>query len=163
DQLEKGNRATDWSPAPEDIDKQFSVINQTITSITQQVQDNEGNIGTLQITATSLAGRLTDAEGNLTTLTATIQGIQNTVANKADKSTVTQLAGVVDTKISTTDANNKFATQSQLTQTASSLTSTITSVRNDLDGLEIGGRNLILNSASPYTYAVASNEYNYWI
>src|SRR5699024_6021162 len=41
-----------------------------------------------------------------------------------------------------TDANNKFATQSQLTQTSNSLTSTITSVRNDLDGLEIGGANL---------------------
>src|SRR5699024_7659483 len=95
----------------------------------------------------SIAGKIsmTDAEGVFvkgTTFSATIDGLQTTVSNKADKSTVTQLAGVVDTKISTTDANNKFATQSQLTQTASSLTSTITSVRNDLDVLEIGGANL---------------------
>ena len=29
--------------------------------------------------------------------------------------------------------------------------------------IEIGGRNLILGSATPYTYAVASNDFNYWI
>src|SRR5699024_8045904 len=32
-----------------------------------------------------------------------------------------------------------------------------------IEGWEFGGRNLILGSASPYTYAVASNEYNCWI
>src|SRR5699024_3825770 len=120
-QDEKGNKATDWAPASEDVDQKFSAINQTINSIATRVQTTENNYSSM---------------------TQTVQGIQNTVENKADKSTVTQRAGVVDTKISTTDANNKFATQSQLTQTASSLTSTITSVRNDLDGLEIGGANL---------------------
>src|SRR5699024_10267587 len=84
----------------------------------------------------SIAGKIsmTDAEGVFvkgTTFSATIDGLQTTVSNKADKSTVTQLAGVVDTKISTTDANNKFATQSQLTQTSNSLTSTITSDSNN--------------------------------
>lgn len=98
EKVEKGNKATDWSPAPEDTDARFE-------STTSQI---------------------------------------------------TQLAGVVDTKISTTDANAKFATQSQLTQTASSLQSTITSVRNDLAGLEIGDRNLLLKSGDPVT----SSAYN---
>src|SRR5699024_4536430 len=104
-QVEKGNKATDWNKAPEDIDKQFSVINQTITSITQQVQDNEGNIGTLQITATSLAGRLTDAEGNLTTISATVRGLQTSVSSKVDQTTynskMTQLDSAIDARITT--------------------------------------------------------------
>src|SRR5690625_3696022 len=79
--LQKGNKATDWTPAPEDIDHQFSVITQTIDSITTRVGDAEGNITTLQQTSVSLAGRLTDAEGNITTLTATVSGLQTTVSN----------------------------------------------------------------------------------
>ncbi|MER2006507.1 MAG: carbohydrate binding domain-containing protein [Psychrobacillus sp.] len=102
--LVSGDKPLDWSPAPEDIDNQFSTINQTI------------------------------------------DGIQTTVSNKADTSTVTQLAGVVDSKISTTDANNKFATQSQLTQTSTSLTSTISQVQTNLDNLEVGGRNLVVGT-----------------
>ena len=64
--LEKGNVATDWSPAPSD--------NATVT----QVQS----------------------------LTASIDGLQSTVANKADKSQITQLSNVIQSKVSSTDFNN---------------------------------------------------------
>ncbi len=161
--------------AQDGFDKSLEAINE-LTTLTEFVDDNTGTIATIkgdvqglqttvskkvdestfstfvQQTNNSIAGKISmaDAEGVFvkgTTFSATIDGLQTTVSNKADKSTVTQLAGVVDTKISTVDANNKFATQSQLTQTSSSLTSTITSVKNDLDGLEIGGRNLIPESS----------------
>src|SRR5699024_10076312 len=146
--------------ALDDLDTIHEFVDDTtgeITTIKGSVQGLQASVSSkvdqstyntfVQQTNNSIAGKIsmTDAEGVFvkgTTFSATIDGLQTTVSNKADKSTVTQLAGVVDTKISTTDANNKFATQSQLTQTSNSLTSTITSVRNDLDGLEIGGANL---------------------
>ncbi|MEJ9301593.1 gp58-like family protein, partial [Niallia circulans] len=145
--VEKGNKATDWTPAPEDMVTiaQFSTIEQTVNGITTRVGTSEGNISSLQQTASSFATRISNAEGNISSISQTLSGVQTTVSNKADKSTVTQLATVVDTKISTTDANNKFATQSQLTQTSNSLTSKISSVQTNLDNLEIGGRNLVQN------------------
>lgn len=126
--LEKGNKATDWTPAPEDIDHQFSVITQTIDSITTRVGDAEGNITALQQTSVSLAGRLTDAEGNITTLTATVNGLQTTVTNvQGDVSNVTQLADALQVRM--TDAEGNIST---LTQTASSLQTQIANLDDDV-------------------------------
>ncbi|MGG3070196.1 gp58-like family protein, partial [Niallia circulans] len=150
--VEKGNKPTDWTPAPEDMAtvSQFSTLEQTVNGFTTRVGTAEGNISSLQQTSSSFATRITNAEGNISSISQTLSGVQTTVSNKADKSTVTQLATVVDTKISTTDANNKFATQSQLTQTSNSLTSKISSVQTNLDNLEIGGRNLVTNTSKDF-------------
>lgn len=64
--LEKGNVATDWSPAPSD--------NATVTQ--------------------------------LQSVTASIDGLQSTVANKADKSQITQLSNVIQSKVSSSDFND---------------------------------------------------------
>jgi len=87
-------------------------------------------------TAQDAVTKADEATNQLSTLSQTVEGLQSTVANKADQSTVTQLANVVDTKISQADADAKYATQSQLTQTANSLTSTITSIQQDLDNYQ---------------------------
>jgi len=153
--LELGNKESDYSPAPEDMATvtQFSTLEQTLNGFTTRVGTAEGNISTLQQTSNIYATRISNAEGDISSISQTLSGVQTTVSNKADKSTVTQLASVVDTKISTTDANNKFATQSQLTQTSSSLTSTISSVQTNLNNLEIGGRNLVQNTSSDFKTA----------
>ena len=175
--------------AQQGFDKSLEAMDE-LTTLSEFVDDNTGAIATIkgdvqglqttvskkvdestfstfvQQTNNSLAGKISmaDAEGVFvkeTTFSATVDGLQTTVNNKADKSTVTQLAGIVDTKISTVDANNKFATQSQLTQTSSSLTSTITSVKNDLDGLEIGGRNLVRSfNSEAWTINNSSVQFN---
>jgi len=119
--LEEGNRATDWTPAPEDYDAQFSSINQTINSITTIVQDAQGDISALQQTANSLATRITGAEGNISTLTQTVDGLQTTVTDvQGDVSTLTQTADALQTRMTTAEGNI-----STLTQTANSLTSQI--------------------------------------
>ena len=143
-QIEEGNKATDWTPAPEDIQYQFSSINQTVDSITERVGDSEGNITALQTTATGFARRIENAEGDISTLSNTAQGLQNRIANaEGDISSVTQLANTMQT-----DLRNAEGDINTLTQTASSLDSTIKSVRDDLDGLEIGGRNLYIEGRS---------------
>ncbi|MFD1335746.1 phage tail spike protein [Oceanobacillus iheyensis] len=130
---------------------EISSIKQTAQGLQTKVTNAEGNISTLQQTANSLGSRLSNSEDEISALTQTAQGLQTEVSNKADKSVVTQLAGVVDSKITRNQADGWYASQSQLTQTASSLQSTITSVRNDLDGLEIGGRNFLLNTTDDDT------------
>lgn len=103
----------------------LSSLNTSITQLSSSIS--------LKASQTDLDSFKQTTNTKFSSLTLTTNGIQSQVNNKAEKSQVTQLAGVVDTKISTNDANNKFATQSQLTQTSSSLTSTITSLQNKVD------------------------------
>lgn len=69
--LEKGNKATDWTPAPEDM--------ATVTA--------------------------------LTSVQATVDGLITTVADKANQSQVTQLAGQITSVVSTVDGHTSQITQ----------------------------------------------------
>ena len=77
--LEKGTKATDWTPAPEDIDNKFanysttaqmqSAINIAKDSITQSVSDTyatKSELTTTNGTVTTLTSRLQSAESKLT-------------------------------------------------------------------------------------------------
>ncbi|RWR06757.1 phage tail spike protein [Siminovitchia fortis] len=151
--LEKGNKATDWSPAPEDLVStvQFSQLQQTVDSINGQITkkvDKTIYDAFVQQTAQSLSSKVSqgeyDSNNNLinnrfSSITQTVQGIQAQVQdNKGNISTVTQLANALQTRM--TNAEGSIST---LTQTASSLQSTITSVINDLEGLGNSGANLL--------------------
>lgn len=103
-QVEEGNIATDWTESSSDVDKAVLLV------------DNKTG---------AIAGRVTDAEGNITSLTATAQGLQTAVKNKAEQSTVTQLADVVASKVSNTDF------ESNKTQTAELISSTVSLQNNE--------------------------------
>ena len=150
--LEKGAKATDWTPAAEDMATviQFNTLSQTLDSTVSRIGNAEGNISALQQTSDSFATRISNAEGNISSLTQTTNGLQTTVSGKVDKTTynsfVTQTNTALQSKLSVQDAASTYATQSSLTQTANSLTSQITSVQTNLNNLQIGGRNLVPNS-----------------
>lgn len=68
--VEKGNKATDWSPAPEDTDSSISEVNTKVTAISNQY---------------------TSLNQSLTSLTATVNSNTTKISEKADGSTVTAL------------------------------------------------------------------------
>ena len=68
--LEKGNKATDWTPAPEDTDSSISEVNTKVTAISNQY---------------------TSLNQSLTSLTATVNSNTTKISEKADGSTVTAL------------------------------------------------------------------------
>lgn len=68
--LEKGNKATDWTPAPEDIDSSISTVEGKVTTISNQY---------------------TSLNQSLTSLTATVNSNTTAISKKADGSTVTTL------------------------------------------------------------------------
>lgn len=121
--IEKGTKATDWSPAPEDL--------ATVTALSKVDQKADS-------ISTTVTNNKTDADSKFTNINQTINGIQSTVANKADSSTVTQLSDVVDSKVSTDDYN------SEITQLADDINLRVTK-----DGLisqinqQAGGNTLI--------------------
>lgn len=107
-----------------------------------RITDAEDNISTLSQTSISFATRIENAEGSISTLTQTAQGLQNRVADAENNITsVTQLATGMQTRLTNAEGNINT-----LTQTATSFESRISSLRDDLDNLDIGGRNLVLNT-----------------
>lgn len=87
--LEKGNKATDWTPAPEDIDanissvegkvttvsNQYTYLNQTVSGISATV-----NSHTSQISKKADNSTVTEINNRVTTLTADLSGIKQSIS-----------------------------------------------------------------------------------
>jgi phage minor structural protein len=97
--LEAGNKATDWTPAPEDTQLQITTINSNYSSLNQTVNSISSAVGSLQTTTSSLGTRVSSTE-----------------------SSINQLNSSITTKVTQTDINNS------------------------INAVQVGGRNLVLNS-----------------
>lgn len=115
--LEKGNKATDWTPAPEDVqdytDTQISSAKTEIKQTTDSISQSVSNIN------------------------SSITTINSTLGNKAEKSTVESISSSV---------SSLNTSLSGITGRVSSLETNTTTLTTKLNNLNIGGRNLLLNS-----------------
>jgi phage minor structural protein len=119
--LEEGNKATDWTPAPEDIDSSISTVEGKVTTVSNQY---------------------TSLNQSLTSLTATVNSNTTKINSKADGSTVTALQ------------SNMTALTADLNGFKTTVSETYTS-KTELNNLQIGGRNLLLNTAG-------NNSFEHW-
>lgn len=119
--LEEGNKATDWTPAPEDIDVDISSVDTKVTIVSNQY---------------------TSLNQSLTSLTATVNSNTTAISKKADGSTVTDLQ------------ENMTALTADLSGFKTSVSETYTS-KTEFNNLQIGGRNLLLNTAG-------NNSFEHW-
>lgn len=74
-QLEKGNKATDWTPAPEDVDNSIDSVKESAEEANKTANSNTGRVelceSLIQQLATSISMLVTDGEGgSLMTQTA---------------------------------------------------------------------------------------------
>ena len=92
--IEKGNKATDWTPAPEDIDQaintvdtkidnKVSEINLSLDGITSRVSDTESAISTIDGEVSSLQSRMQTAEQKITP-NAIVQTVRESTAYQGD-------------------------------------------------------------------------------
>lgn len=118
--VEKGNVATDWSPAPEDTDNKISTVSQTVdgissivsnptTGLTKRVQTAEGSISTVQSNVSDLQSKQTQTANGLTTEISDRQ--------KGDTNTLTQAKDFTTSSIS----NSESGMKSLITQTSDSI------------------------------------------
>lgn len=141
--LEKGNIATDWTPAPEDVDSQIqslvkttsetsSVVNKLNQSITNKVwqSDITNSVNNYDnSTGKAIRDRLTKTETSLSGITSTVSDMKTTLDKKADGSTVQSLTN----RVSKAEQDvNGFKQTVESTYTK----------KTDFNNLEIGGRNL---------------------
>lgn len=124
--VERGNKATDWTPAPEDVDANISNVQTQVTSAVSRLTIAETNIKTL-VSQTTTIGNTVSSHST------SINQLNNQIALKADSTTVTG----INTRLTSAEA--------KITPNAINLTvkSQITTAVNDV---KVGGRNLIIRS-----------------
>ena len=94
-QLEIGNKATDWNPAPEDADSRFDENESAIEDTKDAVDETNNRVSTveasLQLLADSVITRVTDEDGNTSTLEQkgtgwvfSLSDLEGTVADALD-------------------------------------------------------------------------------
>nr|DAH74961.1 MAG TPA: tail fiber protein [Caudoviricetes sp.] len=176
--LEEGAVAHTWSPAPDDVQNQFTQIKESINGVTTIINDPKtglnatyqtaqgnastisnvkGDVTQLQTTANGLTSRVGSLESKTATQQTAIEQNKNAIALKADQTNVDTVKGTVaglqssltvqgnqiQTKVSASDVSGMLKgyatqdyTQSLVTQQANTLSSTITTVKNQVNSLE---------------------------
>lgn len=134
--LERGNKATDFTVAPEDVEEK-------IESNTTAITVAQGQISGLISENTIIKGDITTISNKYTSLKATVDGINTTVASH------TSFIGALNSNVSTiqssiTQLNNKIDLKVESTEVN-------TIVNNAVNNIQIGGRNLALGTSSEYS------------
>lgn len=123
----KGNVVLDWTPAPEDTATVAEVTSKTNT-INQRITDTENSITAVVNTTSTQGGKITSLESRVSVAEGSITATNTKATNNS-------------TEIST------------LKTSYSGLQSTVSSVRNDLDNLDINDRNVIKVSKLESTFS----------
>ncbi|EER47778.1 phage tail protein/putative Fels-1 prophage host specificity protein [Actinobacillus minor NM305] len=140
--LEKGNVATDWTPAPEDIESSVNAVSADLTTY-KQTQASADLAQSQQITG--LTTRMAGAESNITRNTTAITTL--------NQSTATQL-NTLNSKMSSAESNIATiqSTKANKSEVASLVQSSLQAVwkadaKSAVDSLSIGARNLLIDSS----------------
>ena len=135
--VEKGNKATDWSPAPEDIDDAITVF-KTETATKFQVLETQISSKVSQNDFNSLGQRVSSAESSI------IQNA-NEISSKVSKTEFTELNNTV------AGINGRVSnTESAITQQSNLIATKVTQTDVDVSigQIRVGGRNLIKGTSN---------------
>lgn len=161
--VEKGNKATDWTPAPEDTQSQIDNITEITTSHITSISTMQGQISSLISEDTTIKGNYDallsryNATVNTVDSMKTTIGEHTTILNSQNDSitAVTTKANTIESNLAGTTQtvsevkSNLSGTQERVTKVETSLsglTTRVSSTETNLANLEIGGRNLVLRS-----------------
>lgn len=158
-------------------------VKKTVSSLQTTVADNTGNINTIKTDVAGTKQNIATAKGDITSikadvsgvkttvaghtgkitqLTADVNGVKSSVSNKVDKTTyqsyVTQTDKALSAKLTASDLRG-YAKTAAVKQTTDGLSASITKVQGDLNGLQIGGANLLDGTAGPWKKAGIGKDY----
>lgn len=112
--IEKGNKVTDWSPAPEDIQEQIDAT-KTETSSTKS------KVSTIETNLTGITQRVSTVENKQTTVDGKVTALETWKKTAEQKITDSSIISTVKSA-KNTDGKNTFAQQSDITQLNNSWT-----------------------------------------
>lgn len=168
--LEKGNKATDWSPAPEDLqadatnkantalseskkytDAQLRITSDSITSTVSKTYATKTELSTTNGNVTKAQNTANNASSTASTAISTANTVKNDLANHYStttemQSSINQTAESIKSTVAATYVNNQtlssYATKSQLEQTSTSLTSRIQTTEKTVSGMSTTVKNV---------------------
>lgn len=176
--LEKGTIATDWTPAPEDLESAVDAVSADLTSYKSTRATKE--LATAQ-QISGLTTRIATAESGISRVEKTVSDNRSSTATQLNQLTAnlnkanSQIAEEKSARISGDKANsdeitaltsrvsnaeagitNIQSTKANKTEVASLARTTLQSewrndVKTEVDNIKVGGRNLLRNSNSNYT------------
>lgn len=135
DKLEIGNKATSWSPAPEDVQSQIDANKTEISSTKSKVSSIETNLS-------SITSRVSTVEQNQTSVSGKVTSLETWKKSAESKLTKEGLTTIISNHYTTSnDVNGIISSKGYMTQTQ---------VQQTVNGLEVkiqesGGYNLLLN------------------
>ncbi|WP_447409114.1 phage tail spike protein [Weissella confusa] len=145
--LEAGNVATDWTPAPEDVDTQLAQVKLTADGVYQTVNNPQTGLNTRVSTAEGNITKVQGAVGSMsTTVTQTADGLTREIADRKTGDSNTLQAG----KDFTTSQIKSYDTgmQSRLSQTSDAILA------------KVGATNLFPNSEFNANYGYRQKDGN---
>lgn len=99
--VEKGNRHSEWSPAPEDTSTAITKVEQTATSIRADLKNTQGDVSSLQATASGLQKSISNAQGDINTMKSDATTMKTRISNaEGDISTLQQTANGFQVQLS---------------------------------------------------------------
>ena len=126
--LEKGNRATDWTPAPEDMDAANSVLAERVTQTEAALTVGDGMIS-------SVASYVENAKQE-----AISSANNNTTTQLANYTTTTDMNSVIDAKTGTmkdtieSNIASTYQTKTEAANAATALQQTLQGMQDQIDG-----------------------------
>lgn len=99
--VEKGNRHSEWSPAPEDTSVAITKVEQTATGIRADLSNTQGDVSSLQATASGLQKSISNAQGDINTMKSDATTMKTRISNaEGDISTLQQTANGFQVQLS---------------------------------------------------------------
>lgn len=99
--VEKGNRHSEWSPAPEDTSTAITKVEQTAKSIRADLSNTQGDVSSLQATASGLQKSISNAQGDINTMKSDATTMKTRISNaEGDISTLQQTANGFQVQLS---------------------------------------------------------------
>lgn len=158
-------------------------VTKSINGVKTTVADNAGKIATMQTDVNGIKTNVKNAQGDITSIKADVSGVKTTVSSntgkiaqlvtdvngvktsvssKVDKTTyqsyVAQTDKALSAKLTASDLRG-YAKTADVKQTTDGLSASITKVQGDLNGLQIGGANLLDGTAGPWKKAGIGKNY----
>ena len=161
--LEKGTVAHDWSPAPEDLQNQFTQIKQSIDGVTTTINDPKTGLNATYQTAAGNATTISNVKSDVYQLQTTANGLTSRVGNLESK-TNTQQTAIEQNKNAITlkaDQSNVDTLKGTVNQLQSSLTTQAGQIQEKVTSSQVTGM-LTGYATQEYTQSLVTHKADEW-
>lgn len=129
--VEKGTKATDWTPAPEDVDS-------SIANVQKQVTTTNNKVTTIETNLNSITQRVASTESTISTHTTQLGTVDSRI-NTAKSSAISTASSDATTKANTAQTNAinsaKSYTDGQITTVNKTITNKVSEIKSTTDSI----------------------------